>query len=270
LDAYQWNYSVVGNILGSPLTNGFSTAWAYESATNGNPDCSTYQIQNTTNFIYILGFPNPGNTAICTSFPNNFDTNVAATLFRNGNYDYANSNILWLVGSTFTNNYGTITPETTYSANGFNGTTSGNANGALYLLSSPVNGYPAYTNGAGVFVYYGPTYLGGYANAYVTGPDFVEGDEIDICTNCTPATQPAGAYHYSLGGNIVSNVTVLTTNSVYVNGPSVPFTNSLYLASKPGWWGSGAWPPFDPNNPSAASVGSIPAGYRYLHGVDPP
>jgi PKD repeat protein len=47
--------------------------------------------------------------------------------------------------------------------------------------------------------------------------------------------------------------------------------NSLYLSSKPSWFGNLAWPPFDP------AVGytnlywtSIPAGYRFINGVDPP
>ena len=30
------------------------------------------------------------------------------------------------------------------------------------------------------------------------------------------------------------------------------------------------WPPFDPANPSAASLTNIPAGYRFVYGVDPP
>ena len=39
--------------------------------------------------------------------------------------------------------------------------------------------------------------------------------------------------------------------------------NSLYRNSKPGWFGSLAWPPIDPMNPSTANINSIPAGYRF-------
>jgi len=47
--------------------------------------------------------------------------------------------------------------------------------------------------------------------------------------------------------------------------------SSLYLAQKPNWFGNLAWPPFDPANPTAtASRTSIPAGYRYINGVEPP
>jgi hypothetical protein len=43
--------------------------------------------------------------------------------------------------------------------------------------------------------------------------------------------------------------------------------DSLYLSSKPAWFGGLAWPPFDPQNP-VQSYEAIPAGYRYVHRVD--
>ena len=46
--------------------------------------------------------------------------------------------------------------------------------------------------------------------------------------------------------------------------------NSYYLSTKPAWFNNLPWPPFDPSNPSAAKASSIPAGYRYIYGVDPP
>jgi hypothetical protein len=45
--------------------------------------------------------------------------------------------------------------------------------------------------------------------------------------------------------------------------------NSLYLSGKPAWFGNLAWPAFDPSNPNQ-SPEAIPAGYRYVHGIDPP
>lgn len=44
--------------------------------------------------------------------------------------------------------------------------------------------------------------------------------------------------------------------------------NSLFLAGKPAFFGNLAWPAFNPASPNP-SVSSIPAGYRYLNGVDP-
>ena len=44
----------------------------------------------------------------------------------------------------------------------------------------------------------------------------------------------------------------------------VPLPASLYLSSKPGWFGSLTWPPVDPYSPNL-SFEVIPAGYRYLH-----
>jgi hypothetical protein len=45
--------------------------------------------------------------------------------------------------------------------------------------------------------------------------------------------------------------------------------NSLFLSSKPSWFGDLAWPAFDPNSPNM-NFDAIPAGYRYVHGVDAP
>ena len=47
---------------------------------------------------------------------------------------------------------------------------------------------------------------------------------------------------------------------------------SLYLSNtnKPSWFGNLAWPPVDPANPAySMSRTNIPAGYRFVYGVDP-
>jgi hypothetical protein len=47
---------------------------------------------------------------------------------------------------------------------------------------------------------------------------------------------------------------------------------SYYLSSKPSFFRSLTWPPYNPTNTSAAAISmtNIPAGYRYVYGVDPP
>ena len=45
--------------------------------------------------------------------------------------------------------------------------------------------------------------------------------------------------------------------------------DSLYLSSKPAIFGSLTWPAFDPASPALAAVTGIPAGYRYVNGIDP-
>jgi hypothetical protein len=45
---------------------------------------------------------------------------------------------------------------------------------------------------------------------------------------------------------------------------------SLFLGAKPSWFGSLAWPPVDPAAPVTDDPTIIPAGYRYVHGSDPP
>ena len=50
--------------------------------------------------------------------------------------------------------------------------------------------------------------------------------------------------------------------------------DSYFRASKPDYFGDLAWPPFDPASPPGAfndaNLCKIPAGYRYVHGADPP
>ena len=49
-----------------------------------------------------------------------------------------------------------------------------------------------------------------------------------------------------------------------------PIPASLFLAARPVWFGNLAWPPVDPANPVTDDPTIIPAGYRYVHGTDPP
>jgi hypothetical protein len=53
-------------------------------------------------------------------------------------------------------------------------------------------------------------------------------------------------------------------------GAPVTLPNSLFLASKPSWFGNLVWPPVDPTNPRTNDPTIIPAGYRFIHGSDPP
>jgi hypothetical protein len=49
--------------------------------------------------------------------------------------------------------------------------------------------------------------------------------------------------------------------------------NSLAWASKPAWFGNLAWPAYDPSYPLVygnTAAARIPAGYRYINGIDPP
>ena len=46
--------------------------------------------------------------------------------------------------------------------------------------------------------------------------------------------------------------------------------SSLFRNSKPSWFGSLSWPPFDSTSPNSAQYDNIPAGYRYVHGTEAP
>ena len=52
-----------------------------------------------------------------------------------------------------------------------------------------------------------------------------------------------------------------------ITDQSIP--NSYLYGSKPAFFYSLSWPPFDPANPRAALPTSIPAGYRFTNGNDP-
>ena len=45
---------------------------------------------------------------------------------------------------------------------------------------------------------------------------------------------------------------------------------SMFRSAKPAFFGNLTWPPYDPNNPSSGNNTNIPAGYRFVFGVDPP
>ncbi len=64
----------------------------------------------------------------------------------------------------------------------------------------------------------------------------------------------------------------VVTNTVVWNGTNADHNipPSLYLAGRPSWFGDRPWPPYDPNTPSTAAITNIPAGYRFIFGVDPP
>ena len=54
------------------------------------------------------------------------------------------------------------------------------------------------------------------------------------------------------------------------SGAASALPASLFLGSKPAWFGNLAWPPVNPASPVTNDPTIIPAGYRYVHGTDPP
>jgi PKD repeat protein len=63
-----------------------------------------------------------------------------------------------------------------------------------------------------------------------------------------------------------------TNNGIVSDGrPLSDLPNSYYLASKPANFGNLRWPPIDPSLPAYSdSQTNIPAGYRFVYGIDPP
>lgn len=78
----------------------------------------------------------------------------------------------------------------------------------------------------------------------------------------------------------VLNTTILKANyySLAIGGGAIPggeslagdtLEDSLAFSSKPSFFGSLSWPPFDTSSPNQ-SIEAIPAGYRYINGEEPP
>lgn len=57
----------------------------------------------------------------------------------------------------------------------------------------------------------------------------------------------------------------VTSTGAVENSTIDTLPDSLVFASKPAWFGSLAWPPFDPDSPTSDPA-AIPAGYRYVNG----
>ena len=121
--------------------------------------------------------------------------------------------------------------------------------------------------------------LTGYQDKYMayngspsTGSSGVEmrmGGEININSDYSPSDN----FSYTSGMFVLVHGNYDYVNRTITWEPAVADHNipsSLYLTSKPAWFGDRPWPPFASDNPSAATVTNLPAGYRYVLGTDPP
>jgi hypothetical protein len=135
-------------------------------------------------------------------------------------------------------------------SNAYETTTVNYSNNPIYALGYPNIGNHSYT---GTF---GPTNPPDYS---ANGPNLTDPENQTLDLNVRATILRHGNFDYF--------------NNVIVWDPGISdhtLPNSLYLASKPSYFGFLQWPPIDPANPGAVTPESIPAGYRYVHGVDPP
>jgi len=85
---------VIGNVLGDGLIS-----WVYSPSNNN--------FSGSLSYIFKLGYPNMGNNSYTSMRPPSldpfaFDTYVGASVFRHGNYDYANNSIIWDPNPSYT------------------------------------------------------------------------------------------------------------------------------------------------------------------------
>jgi hypothetical protein len=94
------------------------------------------------------------------------------------------------------------------------------------------------------------------------------GGEINVNNDFSPSD----ANSYTTGSFILIHGnydTVQDTITYDSNVSDHTLLKSYYLASKPTFFGALKFPPYDPAHPASSGVTRIPAGYRYVHGVDP-
>lgn len=102
-----------------------------------------------------------------------------------------------------------------------------------------------------------------------TGTIFKVGGEVNISDDYVPSD----ADSFTSGAFILTH-----GNWDYVNDAQIweatiadhDLPSSYVYSSKPSYFNSLTWPPFDPSNPGAANMEDIPAGYRLTNGTDPP
>jgi hypothetical protein len=134
-------------------------------------------------------------------------------------------------------------------------TTSGATGAAVYQLGYPNVGNATYSGTAE------PSTSDWWADYYNT------------------ASLPSGYQERDLdvGNTLIRKGNYNTINAAIPAGESAggdTIPDSYYLSSKPAWFYGLTWPAFDSSNPGTltltASYERIPAGYRYINGIDPP
>jgi hypothetical protein len=177
-----------------------------------------------------------------TTHPTGTDNLLAVNIGRWNTYFNLIGNVL---GTSSFSSAGLFAPETPF----------GYSSPVIYKLGFPNMGNNSFTG------IWGPTTPPEYTAqaAHQTGSNSLQ--ELDLNVKNTMIRQ--GNYDYK--------------NRSIAWDPSIPdhgIPNSYFRTSKPAYFGALAWPPFDPASPPGAyndsNLSRIPAGYRSVHGMDPP
>jgi chitodextrinase len=240
LNRFSRNFNIVGNQIGKT-----GTTFTYENATAGIPGGTNYN----THYIYSFGLPNIGNGG--------YDGSTAQLSMGTPWKDFE-------LGSGRSTVRGTLTTRTN------------NSTGIVTLTTGPGNIFATQT--ATIW------WTGGVTNVDVTAVSSTT-ISVSIPPYLTATLPAAGSAIDIYGGPTayqeldldVKATTLLkgNWNPIYngiptaesLGGNTLP--NSLYLSSKPLWFGTLAWPAFGPDVKNE-DYKAIPAGYRYELGIDPP
>jgi hypothetical protein len=259
---------VIGDAQGGDVGNVIAYNYIYGSLT-GSPDVAGQDIDlnhganNSFNLI-------EGNIAGGLIADEYFGSSSHDTIFRN-----------WLTAThpTGTNNLAAIKLKRLATYMSAVGNVLGTAD---FPTSGSMMGQHAFGG------FYEAPVVSGYDNGWSTGVQviyelgfpnignsfFVSEFPVQIPLNYQ--SYPLEALDHNVANSLLRHANFDYFHRAVVWDPSIParsLPESLFRASKPSWFGSLVWPPFDPASPpgrfSDTTKQLIPAGYRAVHGIDP-
>jgi chitodextrinase len=115
----------------------------------------------------------------------------------------------------------------------------------------------------------------GSTTAYVSGysgwPLGCSASQVVMEFGCPGASEPGDSKSAISALLALNTVFTNSAGALVTEGFSMAdLTDSYYLSGKPSWFGDRPFPPFDPTKASSAAATNLPAGFRYVFGVDPP
>jgi hypothetical protein len=231
LKRWTRNYVVAGNIFQSP---GYT--WADSGVSFGQPNMGNSSSTGTAQYSLGAGHSWNDLTAVTATTP------YAGTLTTRTSDD---AGIITLSSGTFDNNgkSGDGIQMIVLWAGGSCKTNRGTPSGGTVPVSgtSTVWGNALPPLNTAVTIWAGPT---GF-------------QELDLDVQAT--TTFKGNYYFFNTGIPASEA---------MGSDTLPA--SLFRSAKPAWFGNLTWPAFDSTNVGKPAATAIPAGYRYVNGIDPP
>lgn len=265
---------VIGDWQGGNVGNVIAYNFAY-AADSGNPDVAGYDIDvnhGSNNAFNLL----EGNIAGGVISDGYFGSTSHDTLFRNwltATHPTAANNLAAVKLKHFSDYFNVIGNVLGSSAFPTSGNVDGNGHAFGGFYDAPeTSGYDnGWSTGVQVIYEMGFPNMGntGYTGTIPASDPIDYGSQGDSLTD-------AQALDLNVAATILRHGNYDYFNQAVVWDPAIPqqsLPDSLFRTGKPAFFGSLAWPPFHPSAPPGgvddSTIALIPAGYRWVHGVEP-